>query len=297
MADYNEDILGKWLNNNLTDEEKKLLEADEHFAAYHKIIASTENLALPDFDEEKLWNKLKSNRSKKTRTIPLYRYAIAASLLILIGSFSILYLSNQKIVTTGYGEFVDITLPDGSEIQMNANSEVRYNTWLYRQRRMIRLTGDAFFDVEPGKRFITKTDHGQVEVLGTLYRVKSTKAVFRVNCLEGSVRVTDTGFQQVLRPGDLVTKTNGIWEVNNQPVQFRDPSRMTYRNVQLQEVLEGLTNQFGVTFVIHQSVDLSQRFSGSIPKDELSNALSLVFDPLEIQYTVDGQQISLRVEN
>ena len=47
-----------------------------------------------------------------------------------------------------------------------------------------------FLKVEKGKTFTVKTNYGEVEVLGTVFNVKSRDYAFEVICYEGSVEVS-----------------------------------------------------------------------------------------------------------
>src|SRR5690606_18618791 len=82
-----------------------------------------------------------------------YWWAAAASLLVVIGLSIGIYLTSGPgeylVYTTGYGEVEKIVLEDGSQITLNANSELRWKrNWQTSGRRLVILNGEAFFDVE-----------------------------------------------------------------------------------------------------------------------------------------------------
>src|SRR5690606_22184900 len=64
-------------------------------------------------------------------------------------------------------------LPAGSTVILNKNSELGYDDDFGTEIREVRLTGEAFFDVEhdPDHPFIVKTGDVNTRVLGTAFNV------------------------------------------------------------------------------------------------------------------------------
>lgn len=79
-------------------------------------------------------------------------------------------------VTTRNGSRTKISLPDGSQVWLNAGSKLDYNNNSFEKKtREVFLTGEAFFDVVKDAKhpFIVHTDNMQVKVLGTAFNVKA----------------------------------------------------------------------------------------------------------------------------
>ena len=72
----------------------------------------------------------------------------------------------------------------------SAGSELNYNASKWGEKRELELKGEAFFDVEKGKRFDVNTELGKISVLGTEFNVLSRDSIFKVSCYEGLVQVT-----------------------------------------------------------------------------------------------------------
>ena len=94
-----------------------------------------------------------------------------------------------------------VTLPDGSTVQLNSDSHLRYRrgfqTWplVPAPQRVVTLEGEAFFEVVPGARpFVVETFNARVEVLGTQFNVRARQEPWddetRVVLTSGRVRVT-----------------------------------------------------------------------------------------------------------
>ncbi|MBO0947708.1 FecR family protein [Fibrella forsythiae] len=143
-------------------------------------------------------------------------WAAAAAVAGLLIGF--LWWTNQPVPDTVYrtafGQLRQITLPDGSALTLNANSEARVpGNWRDRPLREVWLRGEGFFHVVKRKgqsqsRFVVHTDELAVEVLGTSFNVKSRRKQADVLLQEGSVRLrlagSDTVRSLLMRPGDGV---------------------------------------------------------------------------------------------
>ncbi|QHV96867.1 FecR family protein [Spirosoma endbachense] len=153
-----------------------------------------------------------------TKIIPLRPFrqwwwaaAMVAGLLV-----SMLWWTNRPApeisYRTTYGQLRRIQLPDGSELTLNANSEVRLPAdWSDRPTREVWLKGEGFFHVVKRKgksqpRFVVHTNELAVEVLGTAFNVRSRRKQADVLLQTGSVRLqlakSDTVRSLLMRPGD-----------------------------------------------------------------------------------------------
>lgn len=83
----------------------------------------------------------------------------------------------ERLYATERGQRLDVTLPDGSTLQLDAATQAEVR--LYRQRREVRLAdGQAMFTVrsDPAQPFEVLTDAVRVSVVGTRFAVRHTQA-------------------------------------------------------------------------------------------------------------------------
>jgi transmembrane sensor len=95
---------------------------------------------------------------------------------------------------TGTAQIARVSLPDGSRIDVNAQSHLQVS--LYRHRRVVELTGgEARFEVTPeaSKPFQVNTRAGLVKVIGTIFTVSDRGDRVRVEVEEGRVRFLGRG--------------------------------------------------------------------------------------------------------
>lgn len=83
----------------------------------------------------------------------LYRYGVVATFLLLVGvsaviGFRALERTPQLVELAALQEVEEFTLPDGSRIYLNRGSKLTYDDRTFNdERREIRLSGEAFFEV------------------------------------------------------------------------------------------------------------------------------------------------------
>lgn len=111
-----------------------------------------------------------------------------------------------RTIITPRGKTYDVTLSDGSQIKLNADSKLIFPvTFTGRERRVV-LEGEAYFKVAKDKDhpFIVETRQVQTTVLGTEFNVKAyTDGTPVVTLFEGEVKVAVKGEQDalILQPG------------------------------------------------------------------------------------------------
>lgn len=153
---------------------------------------------MPPIDEQRIAqmrSKLEAH-AQPNPAFKLYRLrpalAMAASFigLLVIAAF---WLFRTETVQAPQNAPQHIQLADGSTIDLNAGSQIRYQPNLMRWKRAIHLQGEAFFDVakaqQSGPPFTVTTDLAEVTVLGTQFNVnhKPTQRQTTVYLFEGRV--------------------------------------------------------------------------------------------------------------
>ena len=113
--------------------------------------------------------------------------ASVASVLLLLGITSVLYLSQQDVsvqqelrlanceIEVPYGSKSLFTLPDGSKVWVNAGSKITYPADFGVTSRSVNLSGEAYFEVAKMEEmpFFVNTDMIKIKVYGTAFNVKA----------------------------------------------------------------------------------------------------------------------------
>jgi ferric-dicitrate binding protein FerR (iron transport regulator) len=119
------------------------------------------------------------------------------------------------VVRTNRGETRQIVLPDGSTLQVNAGTELRYPVaFAGRERKVVLIRGEAFFQVvaDATRPFVVMSGGLRTKVLGTSFDIRaySEEKTVRVAVVSGKVEVAGTAVK-VLEKGMLVrADTTGL---------------------------------------------------------------------------------------
>jgi len=293
----NEFYLAEWLDGKITDEDLKKFVSEDDFLAYQELrkgIKAYEDLEQPlDASYRQLKDKIEYGKRKKVRKLYIsWAASIAASIILFFGLFTVLNGGSITLQTT-ISEQITFSLPDGSEITLNANSNLRYRKKDWDTNREVYLDGEAFFSVKKGSTFMVSTENGKVQVLGTQFNVNSNLDYFEISCFEGSVKAMPDGAEEyILTSGNAFRRIdshpNEAWELS-----IESPGWMTgesnFRSVPLKYVISAFEKQYDLKFD-SQEIDDSLLFTGSFGHDDIKVALASVFNAMQIGYrgSTDG---------
>ena len=293
-------LIKKWLTGKLTEAERKAFESLPDYELNMKIVEAARRFKAPEFSQDSVYKNLKARlASQKTPVYYLnnYRflYRIAAVLIIAFSSY--FYIQSQNIkIDTQAGQQLIITLPDQSQVFLNADSRISYNKILWHLKRGLSLNGEAFFKVQKGSQFDVKTNQGIVSVVGTQFDVKSRQHLFEVKCFEGVVRVQSKGQTHLLTHGKAIKL------VDNSLIAFTTAQagpewlkgQSSFNSVPLSEVLDELSRQYNVK-ITTQNVDTQQLYTGGFKHDNLPQALKAVTEPFSLQFHIDQSQKNVTI--
>lgn len=238
---------------------------------------------------------------------------VAAAVVVLVGGVAVW----QQIPVTHSapaGEWLSVTLPDGSSADLNAGSTLRHRRGFAALpgvplgRRVLHLEGEAFFDVATVDRpFVVVAGVARVTVLGTRFNVRARPdsgrraAGVRVDVEEGRVRVAREGSEAVaeLDAGESVRITEGTAELTPSSVSLDRIAAwrsggLTVTDESLAAVVEELALRFGTNITLADSVDGSARMTAYYPL--LTGVESVLRDiatqqDLQVRRTSDGWQL------
>lgn len=112
---------------------------------------------------------------------------------------------SYNVLTTPRGGIYHIKLVDGTEVWLNSASSIRYPVAFGGDRRVVEITGEAYFEVarDASRPFHVKANDVDIQVLGTDFDINSyaDEGAIRTTLLKGSVRVIRGDERQLLEPG------------------------------------------------------------------------------------------------
>lgn len=294
-------IMARWLAGNLTPEEQAAFELSSEYKTYEQIRLGLDRFEKPDFKAEglrqRIWEKAEASKTNTPfRLKPLwYLGGLAASLLLVFG-----ILFSEVSYRTDIGEKVAVTLPDGSQVLLNAKSQITHRRFFWQDNKSITLLGEALFTIQKGDGFTVKTEAGRARVLGTQFNVRSRSETIEVRCYEGRV-LFENGKEHLkayLEAGDAVTLRQSEFKEfkhGTDTPSWRSGSS-SFDNTDLIEVIEELQYYYDIAVQYEESVPM-QHFTGTFVHNDLDLALKSVFVPMGIRFELseDKKTVSLNV--
>ena len=297
MKHQNDDIyLAKWVAGEMSENELHDFKKSSAYADYKFLIDVVNNLETPDYNQQKNFtatlNKIAKQKEQpvtKIRTlIPNWAYAAAASVVLFLGYT---FFFQETNYSAALAEQTSFELPDGSEVLLNAGSEIAFKTFNWENNRALNLTGEAYFKVKKGSKFTVQTKEGTVAVLGTQFTVNSRDNFYNVTCFEGKVKVTSGKLNHILTPGKAISIQDKI--VTPYTVVETTPSwteqESSFNNVAIPAVVTELERQYNISVFGKENLQEAY-FSGRFSHTNLQQALTTIFDTMEIPYTFDANR-------
>lgn len=241
---------------------------------------------------KKIWEQVEASIRHERRLPFLRRYRLhlaAAVLLLLIATGAYRYFTGNVVYETGYAESRRITLPDHSQVTLNAHSKLWFaRNWKLGGRREVHLEGEGFFDVKHrGDTFRLFVEDVSVTVLGTAFNVKDRRGKTVVVLQRGRIRIdVNNTPAAILSPGEG-------WEYNRQQsaavkhtadtvtATAWKQQQLVLDGTTLREVVELLEDDYGYHVILNDSTLANRKLKGIVPmqrKEDLFFVLSKIFN-------------------
>ncbi len=203
---------------------------------------------------------------------------------------------------TGIGEKLTLTMPDGSRITVNSESNIQFNSDYGHKDRIIQLSGEAYFEVAPDslKPFKVEANGFTTIALGTAFNISTKHSSYQVALTEGKVAV-EAGKEVVnLNPGQMA-----VWEPDQQvnaikvkrfdvvKVTAWKDGRLAFDKKQLGQILKDLKSWYGVSIQIGPGVNMTQRVSGTFENKNLKDILTGLSFSTAFSFELNGKQVTI----
>ncbi len=210
-----------------------------------------------------------------------------------------------------------IKLSDGSTVQLQSNSRLRYPERFAADRREVGLLGDAFFEVtkNPAKPFLVYAGETVTKVVGTSFRVRAFEQDKTVSVIVRTGRVSVFSRRNFDRLGKLATtQVAGVLLTPNQRATFQreneqlakdlieDPlplpsvpthQELVFDDRPVSEVFAALEKQYGLDIIFDVATLSHCPITTTLSSNEgLYQRLERICRAIGASYeTVDGQLI------
>lgn len=297
-----------WESRIKMDTEQKKI-ADEAILILEKVKIKEENI---DTDvtgraASRLFENIKTLKSHSTPS-PVrsmnkrrwLRWVAAAIFLVTIGLGLLKYSQPAKpVIETSYAEIKSESLPDGSQVTLNANSKITYGkSWKKENDREVWVNGEAFFQVQktPQKsKFIVHTGHFDIIVTGTQFNVVNRDEKTNVLLKEGSVIIrTADGKETKMKPGDFMEFSNDQMQKREakdaQVLAWKD-RKFIFEKTPMKEVGASMKDLYGVNVRFGDNTAATDSISCIVPNDNLDIFLQYLETSQNYEIIKNNQEV------
>lgn len=243
-------------------------------------------------------------------------YPIAASLLaiVIFAGYHIVQKNSGVNLIQGLtlikekttkGKQRQITLGDGTQVWLNAKSELRYpKDFLGKENREVFLDGEAFFNVSENreKPFIVHTSGLAIEVLGTAFNVRSyaEDPVVETTLVSGKVSIASPA-EDSIHHVTLLPNQQALFSKDSKQIALEESVNtedytgwknglMIFDNKPFSYIKETLERWYDVTITMEDKKSLSCTFSAKFKDKSLQEVLEIFKNTESINYWIkDGQ--------
>ncbi|SHF69638.1 FecR family protein [Pedobacter caeni] len=207
--------------------------------------------------------------------------------------------SGFNTIETPNGGQYQVSLPDGTTVWLNAASSLKYPvSFANTNQRKVELNGEAYFEVakDKTKPFRVMSKGQEVEVLGTHFNVNSyaNEQAVRTTLFEGSVKVSNSGDQKILKPGQQSAAQNAgltVAAANLQEVLAWKNGYFDFNDEEIQSVMRKISRWYNVDIEFNGRIT-AERFNGGISRyKNISQVLSLLSSTGAVHFKVEGRRI------
>lgn len=201
-------------------------------------------------------------------------------------------------IETPVGGSYQVNLPDGTKVWLNAASSLSFPAKFTDGSRIVKLTGEAYFEVTKNKHmpFMVKFNDQVVEVLGTVFNINSyaDEGANKTTLFEGSVKLSQNNRDVLLVPGQQAIYAKNeikVVEADLEETLAWKEGYFLFKNEDIQGIMRKIARWYDVEVSYSGKVpDIG--FGGKISRStditEVLNALQLTNS---VHFKIEGRRI------
>lgn len=316
-------LLGKVLTGEASEKEMmefgEWLAEDAQHADYFRQMKSLytgneEAISSDDFDVDLAWNKVNEQIQGKGKVIQLKSspwriWEAAAVVIVLLGLGAMVYLfrgndAAEFALSSGSSVVTD-TLPDGSSVKLNQNSNLEFAYDKQKHERRATLKGEAFFHVvhQDHETFIVDVgDDVWIKDIGTAFNVTAEPGAdtIRVFVREGVVLFAskeNSGMELIAGEEGLFIRSSKQFQKVSEPSEQEEPSwadhEFNFRNAPLRRVVKKINKYYGDKIELDHDALGDCRISVHFMNDDASTIADVIAETMGWKVVQRGDKLVL----
>lgn len=199
--------------------------------------------------------------------------------------------------STPTGGTYQLTLADGTKVWLNAASSLTFPSNFRSQKRQVKLSGEAYFEVAKNRKqpFIVTSTGQEITVLGTHFNVSaySDENYTKTTLLEGSVKVNTA----ILKPSQQSTlSSSGIQVAQVNPalaIAWKNGEFM-FRNEPLENIMQKIARWYNAEIHYQNNQVRNRQFGGSVSRfGKVSEVLCMLELTGKVHFKIEGRRITV----
>jgi len=322
-----EKLLPGYLSGNLSDEDRAIIndwreKSPENEILFGESLKAWEAMTL--LHEMEQFNSFEALRKVNTKIVQSspskwwisVQRAAAILILPLLVYSGYITIRNQgrdnkpeqemmQTITSRQGMVTQFKLDDGTEVWLNSGSELQFPTRFYKDKREVKLKGEAFFEVTKNEKqpFRVNANELKIEVLGTSFNVinfdddKQSEVVL----VKGKVSLSSETGQIKKMFGTMHPGQRVIYEKEEQKtiaedvevdkyIAWREGS-LIFRDDSMEDVVKRLSRWFNVEIIINDPEIKSYIYKATFRDENLAQVLNLLKLSAPINFKVTERKL------
>ena len=204
-------------------------------------------------------------------------------------------------ITTPRGGQYQVVLEDGTKVQLNAASSIKFPEYFTGANREIELNGEAYFEVARDKAhpFIVKANSTQVQVFGTHFNINaySDNDDITTTLLEGSVKMSKGTASVMLLPGQqgTVNQNGSSIKVQKADVEVNMAwinGFFIFHDQSIVNIMKQVSRWYDVDIEYQDTQVQENEFGGTISKyKDIKELLDNIKLTGSIHYKIEGRRV------
>jgi len=202
-------------------------------------------------------------------------------------------------IVTARGQQWELELPDGTKVWLNAASSIHYPLSFKGKERLVKITGEAYFEVvhNSAQPFKVQVGNVQIEDIGTTFNVNaySDEPLTKTTLVDGSVKVSTGNNTKLLTPGQqAITQENNSIQikknVNVEEVISWKNGQIRFENEDLQTIMRQISRWYNVDITYQDNIP-NKIFNGGISRKSNLSELLKILEFEGVHFTQKGRNI------
>jgi len=246
--------------------------------------------------DRKISDQTSNLRLEKTnRKISLW-YKVAAAVLVIVSVGYYFMIQSRYIIvnTPKNASITRLKLPDGTELDLNASTVVKYDKDFINNRRLELLEGEVFIHVvkHDGPQFVLGLGELEAQDIGTSFNVARNPNQIAVVVEDGEVALKHIALNTEVR---LTKGKSGIYNVDSKKLSSADNTNQNYKSwvdkkfifqdIPIGDVIQQLGQVYQMPIRISGESLKNRRLTARLHYQTLDSALHVISASLQCKVT------------